>query len=386
MIPRDHLAHSRPLTQIICDEIFRAANQRISFTRFMELALLAPSVGYYQRTANLLGKQGDFVTAPEISPLLSHCLARYCEPILKALSPDSSVIMEIGAGTGRMAADLLLALERLKRLPGRYVIVEVSAVLRQQQQVNLQQWVPHLMDRIEYRTQLPTEPIEGIILANEVMDALPVHRFELSNGRIYERYVAWNDSQFVWQSGEPSKERLGHRLQQIQRHYLQSVEYYCSEVRLSLEAWFASLQACLLKGYMILIDYGMSTREYYHPQRSSGTLRCYYQHHYYTDPLARVGLQDITSDVDFSQVGHLAVQSGLQLEAFVSQAAFLLATGVLTCDELCYNSESYLEVKGQIHQLISPGEMGESCKVLILGRGLPCDLLSLEAYDRRVSL
>jgi SAM-dependent MidA family methyltransferase len=380
------LVRHKKLTRMIREEIDRASHQRISFARFMELALVTPSLGYYQAAENIVGKLGDFLTAPEISSVFASCLARYCAPILKAFSAHTAVIVEIGAGTGKMAADLLRALESFGVLPCRYILVEVSEALREQQKANLQKWVPHLMHLIEQRDQLPSEPIEGIILANEVMDVLPIHRFFVSQAGLQELYVGWEGSQFIWRPGDPSTAYLRARLQQVQERYLEGVDCYCSEVRLSLEAWFVSLQACLRKGCVLLIDYGYAAREYYHPQRSQGTLRCYYQHRCSADPLVRVGLQDITSDVDFSQVAELAAQYHLQIIAYVSQAAFLIAAGLLEATELCYDNELYLGIRGKVHQLIAPTEMGELCKVMVLARGLTCDLLSLEEYDRRVSL
>jgi SAM-dependent MidA family methyltransferase len=385
VISFENLERHQQLTRLIAEEIRHSVDQRISFARFMELALLAPSLGYYQASSNVLGSQGDFTTAPEISSLWSVCLARYCAPILKAVSPQCATVLEIGAGTGRMAADMLLAFERLGCLPDRYILVEVSETLRKVQQANLKQWVPHLISRIEHRASLPSQPVEGVILANEVIDALPCHRFVLSDGVMHEHYVAYHNHQFVWEKGKVS-DVLEQPLRAIHAEYLQGVNDYCSEIRASLRDWWVPLQACLKRGCMLLIDYGRSAKEYYHPLREKGTLRCYYQHQVHDNPLEGVGLRDITSDVDFTQVALLASQEGLTVHAFVSQAAFLLLNGLLAQEKSCYDQALYLKLKGQIHQLTSPLEMGELCKVMVLSRDFSCDLLSLDEYDKRFSL
>jgi len=374
------LDRSSKLSQYIREEIHNTTSGRISFARFMELALLQPHLGYYNSDSVIFGSQGDFVTAPEISPLFSACLANYCRCIISEL-PEAT-ILEIGAGTARMAADLLLRLDQYDALPTRYIIFEVSDTLRLQQQHYLQQHIPHLIDRIEHLASMPSEPIQGIILANEVVDALPVHSFVLEHNILQERYVGWQDEQFAWKLGAPSSLILAERLQLIRDTYLKNVEQYVSETRISLNVWLASLKASLLSGCIIMIDYGFLSHEYYHPQRIQGTLRCHYRHHCHDDPLRLVGLQDITSDVDFTQLAQVARQLGFQIEGFVSQAAFLLACGLLELDELCYNSSHYLTIKGQIHQLLSPNEMGELCKVLIIRHNYTRPMLSLKDYNR----
>lgn len=386
MINIDSSVVHQPLKQRIVKEIARSKNRCISFARFMEMALLTAHSGYYQTPQPILGWQGDFTTAPEISSWFGHCLANYCLPILQALSSHTSVIMEIGPGTGRLAADILLRLEQLNCLPSRYVLVETSDYLRKQQQRYLMQHIPHLIDYIEYHATLPKEPIEGIILANEVIDVLPIHRFGIEKGNVYEYHVGWDVSQFTWQKRAPTP-RIKNHLKEIQARYLEGVSDYSSEVRLSLVDWFASAQACLASGCMIVIDYGRSAQEYYHPMRYTGTLRCYYQHRFNTEPLKRVGLQDITSEVDFTQLANLAMQANLQLEAFTTQSAFLLVAGILDAFQSKHSDDAaYLQLKSKINQLLSPLEMGESCKVMILKRKLHSDLLSLEAYDKRFTL
>lgn len=377
---------SQQLSQHIYHEICNTKMQCIPFARFMALALFNPSLGYYNGSSTVLGPQGDFTTAPEIAATFSQCLARYCQSILTAFPKGEAVILEIGAGTGRMAADILTALARLDCLPARYYIMEISPVRVAQQKANLKQWVPHVFDRIQHVETVPDHSIQGVILANEVMDVLPVHLFEIQDGQCQERYVGYAQGQFVWKTGDPSSKQLGVLLSEIQQHYLQSVEHYCSEVNLSLDAWLQSLKNFLKAGCVLLSDYGYAGHEYYHVQRTAGTLRCYYRHRLRGDPLSLVGLQDITSHVNFTQVAHIATKIGFKLEGFVSQAAFLLVCGLLELERPCYTHLSYLQMRGRIHQLCSPNEMGELCKVMVLSHNFKGHLLSLTEYDRRAWL
>lgn len=380
-------ARSEQLTQLMLRELDCSPRARFPFARFMELALYTPGLGYYDAGFPIFGKKGDFTTAPEISPLFARCLARYCQPILDTLCGYRRVVLELGAGTGRMAADFLLELEALGTLPEHYWVVEISANLRLQQWANWQRWVPHLLSRIKHVDDLPIPPIQGIIIANEVADALPVHTFFVQNGSIKERYVAWNGERFVWQLGLPSTLAVQQALLQVTSQYLQEVEGYASEFSLALEGWVQSLGQTLSQGLLLLVDYGYPQREYYHPHRTQGTLRCYYRQQITNDPLLRVGLQDITSHVDFTQVARSANQAGLSVEAFTSQAAFLLSNGLLNWGEQCYSEELRVKMIGQVHQLVSPAEMGELCKVMVLTKGRWDEyLLSLEPYDRQLSL
>jgi SAM-dependent MidA family methyltransferase len=358
-------AHSQKLLQLIRNEI-NAADGLLSFARYMQLALYAPGLGYYSAGSHKLGEGGDFVTAPEISPLFARCIARQCQQILTLL-PDSS-ILEFGAGSGIMAAEILVELERQNCLPQHYFILEISADLRQRQQQTLKAAIPHLFSRVVWLTELPATPITGIILANEVLDAMPVQRFCLDQNHIQEFYVSWEQDNLIWRKAAPSSALLTQQIQALQTGVLKNTTHYESEMNLLLPAWLKSLKTCLKQGLILLIDYGFPAHEYYHPDRVMGTLMCHYRQHARADPLCLPGLQDITAHVHFTAIAESAVAAGLTVAGYTTQAAFLLACGLL--DFASADSDptvkQQLALRQQIQKLTSPHEMGELFKVIAL--------------------
>jgi SAM-dependent MidA family methyltransferase len=373
-------AHSEQLIQLIKHEIL-TGKKYISFAQFMQLALYAPGLGYYSAGAHKLGKQGDFITSPEISPLFAQCLATQCQQILHAMGGGD--ILELGAGTGKLAKELLLTLEKSNTLPNRYLILEVSADLRERQQTLLKNECPHLFSRIHWLDTL--EEISGIIIANEVLDALPVNCFQIENNKIVERSVAWQDNQFIWELTEPST-TLSNAVELIQTE-CDLPNHYQSEINLLLPAWLTSIENTLKQGVLLFFDYGYGCREYYHPDRSQGTLMCYYQHQKQTDPFAFIGLQDITAHVNFTQVVETAMTAGLRLGGYTTQAAFLFACGLL---ELADNpSLSAIDQALQnraIKTLTLPSEMGEAIKVMGLLKNMDLSLTGFSLHDRRRDL
>lgn len=355
----------------------------ISFARYMELALYAPGLGYYSAGLPKLGVTGDFITAPEISPLFSRCIARQCQQVLQTLG--GGVILELGAGTGAMAADLLLELQHNAALPEQYLILEVSAELKQRQQQTLQQRMPQFFDRIHWLDRLPDKPVTGVVLANEVLDAMPVQRFRLDAEGLHEFYVTWNSKEFVWQLAPPSTE-LQATIQNLQIE-VESASYE-SEISLMIPAWIKSISAGLHQGCIILLDYGYPQHEFYHRDRYMGTLMCHYQHRAHPDPLCLTGLQDITAHVNFTQVAEAAVANDLQVAGFTTQAAFLLGCGLLDlvkADDLSVRAQ--LEWSQQIQRLTAPQEMGELFKAIALTRGLDnLPLLGFSLQDQRQRL
>ena len=372
-------ACSEQLTQLICAEITR--EQRISFRRFMELALYTPNLGYYMNDLRKFGPEGDFTTAPEISPLFSRCVARQCAQILRVCAEPA--MLEVGAGSGTMAAEVLLELERLDALPQRYAILELSANLRARQHATLHAHAAHLAARVEWLERLPTTEFEGVILANELLDAMPVHRVRVMPDAATEQYVTWENDRFSWTGGPLSDVALHARIAALPDDLPAN---YTTEINLAADGWLRSFAPLLQRGAVLLFDYGFPAREFYHPQRSDGTLVCHYRHRVHNDPLVLVGLQDITSHVDFSALAHAAHDSGLHVAGFSSQTHFLLSTGI---DRLVDDAASDVErwrIAQQIQKLTSPAEMGELFKVLALTRDLDIALDGFSFRDQRARL
>ncbi|MDP2694161.1 MAG: SAM-dependent methyltransferase [Gallionella sp.] len=372
----------------------------IPFARYMELALYAPGLGYYTAGAHKFGEAGDFVTAPELSPLFGRTLARQAAEIMAASAPH---ILELGAGSGKLAADMLGELERLGSLPDSYAILEVSADLRARQQALLKTRLPHLLERIHWLDALP-EKFSGAVVANEVLDALPVHLVHWHVGRdssrqssdvgmnpdlhnheraIYERGVAIGDSgfganNFIWQERAIGDAALLHAAQQIT-----VPDDYVGEICLAAHGLVNSLASCLEQGALLFIDYGFGAREFYHPQRSSGTLMCHYRHHAHDDPFFLPGLQDITAHVNFTGIAECGIDAGLELLGYTSQAFFLLNCGIteLITDTSPENLRDYLPLSAQLQKLTSPAEMGELFKVMVLGRGITGPLCGFARGD-----
>ncbi|MGD8566961.1 MAG: SAM-dependent methyltransferase [Gammaproteobacteria bacterium] len=372
--------HSQRLVERIVDEIKQGGP--ITFERYMALALTAPGLGYYVAGNHKLGAAGDFVTAPQISPVFSRCLARQCEAVLRELQAQGPAdILEFGAGSGIMVADVLLELEQRECLPGHYFILEVSGELVERQRQTLQTKAPHLLSRVQWLDTLPKTAINGIVLANEVLDALPVHRFYKEAASAGECYVDWNGERFVWQHGPFSspfvEQRVDALLEQLPSPYI-------SELNLAAEAWVGSLGDILQRGVVLIIDYGFPQKEYYHPQRCQGTLMCHYQHRAHDDPFVYPGLQDITAHVDFTAVAHAAHDAGLRLAGYNTQAFFLIANGLEEfARSLDVEDPAYVKLAQQIKTLTMPGEMGELFKVMALAKQFDQSLQGFALQDMR---
>ena len=377
----DALAYSAALQQRIADEI-AAAGGWIGFERFMELVLYAPGMGYYSGGAQKFGAAGDFVTAPEMTPLFARTLATQAAQIMALSTPQ---IIEVGAGSGRLAADLLLELESLSALPERYGILELSGELRERQRQRVAQIAPHLLERVAWLDRLP-ERFDGLVLANELFDAMPVHLAVWQEDAIFERGVAWENEGFVWRD-LPASGRLLERAQAlVDEHSLPSG--YVSEIGLAAADWTASWAGILGRGALLLIDYGFPRHEYYHPQRNAGTLMCHYRHQAHTDPFFLPGLQDITAHVDFTAIVEAGFNAGLELLGYTTQAVFLLNCGLgdVLARIPVEDTASYLPQAQATQKLISPAEMGELFKVIVLGREIGEPLLGFVQGDRSVML
>ncbi len=372
-------AHSVALIRLIADEIDAAGGQ-IGFARYMELALFAPGLGYYSAGSQKFGAAGDFVTAPEISPLFSRCLARQTAEVLENLGGGD--VLEVGAGSGVMAADLLAELAALDTLPERYFLLELSADLRQRQRETLARKVPQLLDRVQWLERLPEHGLRGVVLANELLDALPVHLFRVHADGPRERCVAWREARFQWCEREVADAELARRLASLADGLPAG---YTSELNLAAGGWIAALAGALQAGVALLIDYGFPRHEYYHPQRDRGTLMCHYRHRAHDDPFVYPGLQDITAHVDFTAVAEAAVDAGLDVLGYNTQGLFLLANGIT---ELAQSDDerAQLRLAQQVRTLTLPGDMGELFKVMALGRGYPAPLRGFMLQDLRGKL
>ncbi len=373
---------SAAVANLIREQI-QAAGGTVTFESFMEAALYAPGYGYYSAGAAKIGAAGDFVTAPEVSDLFGRCVARQCAQVL---SETGGEILELGAGTGRLAATLLEALSTLGALPERYAILEVSADLAERQRAHLQKLPPALRERVVWLDRLPDKALRGVILANEVLDALPFNRITLRDGAMLELGVTLEGERFAECEREPSDELLRAWGSVAAELPVPLSDGYRSELCQRVEPWIAGVGACLERGVFLLFDYGLPRSQYYHPDRVDGTLRCHFKQRAHDDPFVNVGVQDITAWVDFTRVAEGAVAAHLDILGFVTQAAFLLATGI---EELAAEAGSILERvqrAGEARRLLLPGEMGEAFKVMALGRGLESPLTGFSLQDLRRSL
>ena len=380
----DEAAHGAQVEARLRAEIARAGGW-IGFARYMELALYEPGLGYYSAGASKLGAAGDFVTAPELAPLFGRCLAVQCEEVLGTLGGGE--LLELGAGSGAMAATLLAELERRDALPRRYRILDVSADLRERQRETIAAAVPGLADRVEWLDRLPGD-FTGVIVANEVLDALPVERFVMRGGEVASLGVAVREGRLAWCEG-PASERLVEAVRHIERDTGAAwPEGYVSEVNLALGPWLGATAAALARGVMLFVDYGLPRREYYSPERSEGTLLCHFRHRFHEDPFARPGLQDITAWVDFTAVAEAALAAGLDLAGYTTQAHFLLGSGLdgFLAGAAGLGVVPRAQLSRQAMLLTLPGEMGERFKVIALARAYGARLRGFDLRDLRHTL
>ncbi len=372
--------HSQALTALISAQV-RQAGGWLSFERFMELALYAPTLGYYSAGAVKLGRGGDFVTAPEVSDLFSRCVARQCAAVL---ATTGGGILELGAGTGRMAAAVLRALAEADTLPDRYAILEVSADLAERQRALLGGLPPQLRERVVWLTRLPPPGFRGVILANEVADALPCARFTCRGGALRELGVALDEHGALREAAAAPGAALECACAALFAQLPAPLpEGYVSEVCLRVRPWIASLGDVLGAGALLLFDYGLPRRHYYHPQRTGGTLRCHFKQRVHDDPYINLGVQDITAWVEFTRAAEAALEAGLSVTGFATQAAFLLATGLEEAVAAAPSEVARARLAGEARRLIMPEEMGEAFKVMALTRDLAAPLEGFALQDLR---
>jgi Uncharacterized conserved protein len=376
--------HSRRLVRRIWEEI-DARGGWLSFERFMEMALYEPGLGYYSAGASKLGAGGDFVTAPEVSSLFSRCLATQCSEILQHVS--GGAILELGAGSGVMAADLLNELAVQGSLPERYLILEVSADLRERQRALVQERAPAHAARVEWLDRLPEE-LRGVVLANEVLDALPVQRFRIRGDHVNSLGVTWQLGRLDW-SETRADAGLEAAVRGIEANTGERLsDGYTSEINMRLAPWIAGIAAALKEGVALFVDYGLPQRQYYRSERREGTLLCHFRHRFHDDPLINVGVQDIGAWVDFTAVAEAATAAGLGVAGFATQAHFLIGNGLeqLLGPADGHELASRVQLARQAMLLTLPGEMGERFKVIGLTRDFERPLRGFGVRDLAATL
>lgn len=371
--------HSQQLVRLIQGEI-ETRGGWMGFDRFMALALYAPGMGYYSAGLEKFGEEGDFVTAPEISSFFGRCIAQQAAQVLEKTGGD---ILELGAGSGKLALDVLLELDRLDMLPERYLILEVSQNLRERQKNILESSIDvRIMQKICWVDALP-EGFCGLMLANEVLDALPVHLVRQAAHGLHERGVVCEGGGFAWEERSLEEGELKQVVSE-----LNLPQGYLTEVNLAGRGLVASLADCLQSGMILLVDYGFPRREFYHAQRETGTLMCHYRQMAHDEPFWFPGLQDITAHVDFTAIAEAGVAQGLQLAGYTTQARFLMNCGITHLLEQIppQKVHTYLPKVAEVQKLLSPAEMGELFKVIAFSRNLEFAPMGFASGDQSFRL
>lgn len=394
--PRDHVDPGLPEpapdaathSGKLLDRIRTTINENggtIPFSRYMEMALYEPGLGYYSAGAQKFGEAGDFVTAPEMSSLFSLCIANQAAEVLDQLGGGQ--IVEMGAGSGAMAAAILDHLAAEGKLPDRYLILEVSADLRERQARTIEERAPDVLDRVHWIDELP-DRLRGVILGNEVLDALPVERFRIRNGAVRRLGVAVTGDGLGWRE-MPHDRTLSQQVRGIEDALGRKLpEGYESELAVSLPGMIRSVADSLSRGAALFVDYGLPRREFYMPERNRGTLMCHYRHRAHDDPFLYPGLQDITAWVDFTAAAEAAVETGCQLLGFSTQAHFLLGAGIdrYVSDIDPGDTMVQLKLAQEVKLLTLPGEMGERFKAIGFARGDDISMSGFGFRDLRMRL
>ncbi len=369
----DALAHSARLDALIRAQIAASDGAAIPFSRFMELALYAPGLGYYSAGASKFGEAGDFVTAPELGPVFAACVAESVAPVLQQIGPQARML-ELGGGTGAFAEVALKRLLELDALPDRYAILEPSAELRQRQREHLsRRLVPPLLELVEWLDAPFADDWHGVLFANEVIDALPTPRFAIDGGEVFEEHVAVEGDHLV-RVLRPADAFLSNAVRHVERRLERTLpEGYRSEVLPQLPYWIQAVAGGLQRGAMLFVDYGYPRAEFYQPERSDGTLRAYYRHRMHAQPLLWPGLQDITASVDFTALAEAGVAAGFDFAGYCSQASFLLGNGlagVLQRIEKIDDEAERQRRSNEVKRLTLPSEMGERFQVMGFEKGV----------------
>ncbi len=346
-----------PLREVIKTSIIQNS-RAIGFDEFMNLALYHNQYGYYRSNKQKFGKDGDFITSAELSPLFADCLAKQ---VIEA-STTTYNILEFGAGSGILAVNILKYLHKQNKLPENYYILELSASLQKQQQQTINKHIPKLAKRCIWISNL-VDNFNGIVIANEVLDAMPSKRFLFKNANNFELCVGYKNNEFIWIAQQTNK-----NFNFITDNIAKNIAYK-TEVNYYIKPWLKSLYSSLNKAVVFIIDYGYNNSEYYHPQRINGTLRCYYKHKVSEDVFKNLGKQDITTSVNFSKVYNYAKSIGFNILGYSTQAHFLLNSGLANMiNNSSFSKYKQLQLAATTKQLILPNAMGEVFKVIALAK------------------
>jgi len=372
----------QPLVNQICAEIDKH-DGKLDFTKFMEMALYTPNLGYYASNKAIFGEQGDFVTAPELSPLFSRCLAKQAEEVLSQLDGEAD-ILEFGAGAGTMACDILMELDTLNCLPRKYFISELSSTLRKRQQTRIATYAPHLLDRVSWLDELP-ESFTGVMLGNEILDAIPTHRVRFNKNSEHEQlFVGYENNQLTWVGCKPENDILISEMDKTFEKFGQNMpDRYETEININSMQWIQKISRTLKQGLALFIDYGFTESEFFRPERSDGTLMCHYKHFAHSDPLTHIGLQDITSHVNFTAIAEVAFDNDMTISGFTNQTYFLVGCGLegLLSEIDINDTKQFIRETQPVKVLILPDEMGELFKVIGLTKNFDQDLMGFRAKN-----
>ena len=370
---------SLALKERIISEINSTKFQEIPFSQFMNMALYEPGLGYYMASENILGPRADFVTAPELGDVFAKCLAKKIDSIFQAYAIPRK-IFEFGAGSGLLAAQLLKEFQAMEAEISEYSILELSPVLTAMQSRTLVENVPWAKETVRWHQELPQDGFDGIMIANEVVDAMPVEIFKFRDGAAWQAYVKLYGDYLGVAFRPRTTEQFDLGTRKLKS--LNLAEQYVSEIHFMADAWLKTVAECLGRGSLLIIDYGFTQSEYYHEDRSVGTLVCHRHQQLHYDPLTNIGCQDITAHVDFSAMVNTAQEEGLQLNGFTTLGAFLIDCGILELDLTSDDKESeHQKFKDQLHLLTAPSEMGELFKVLELTRNIDSTAMGFREFD-----
>lgn len=381
-LTEDERAHSARLAVLLRDKI--KSKGYMPFSEYFAECLYHPELGYYTGTLPKFGRTGDFVTAPMISPYFSYCLANQIAEILALC--ESPAIMEVGAGTGVMASDILTQLKVINALPEYYYIVEISPSLRERQRAHIAEHHPDYIDRVIWLNEPPKEAWQGCIIGNEIVDALPVERFTIQNGEAYYADVGYDEAteQFITVANRQD-EQLALFMAQLSEANITLPDGYLSEFCPLVKNWLAELTQTLAKGAVLMADYGYSRQQYYMPERATGTLIAHFKHRVHNSWELFQGLQDLTANVDFTLLAEAGLEAGLDFLGYTSQAYFLYGNGLESMltevKAQTDNDMDWYKIAQAIQILVLPAEMGERFKLLALGRNIELEPQGFALYD-----